>query len=175
MAQAPHALFEAHLDVRDLDRSVAYYRHVVGLELAYRLEERNVVLLWAGGRGPSMLGLWAGSSSPNAARLHLAFVLGLEAVLAAPATLRSAGVEPLDFDGQPTGEACVIEWMPAASVFFRDPDGHLLEFIAMLPDEPRPEAGVVPWREWTARSTGEAGWRPASGVAALSGARGAGR
>ena len=158
MAQAPHALSEAHLDVRDLDRSAAYYRDVVGLELAYRLEERNVVLLWAGGRGPSMLGLWAGSSSPNAARLHLAFVLGLEAVLAAPATLRSAGVEPLDFDGQPTGEACVIEWMPVASVFFRDPDGHLLEFLSMLLDEPQPEVGVVSWSSAAAPPPGQEAW-----------------
>jgi len=151
---APQTLFEAHLDVRDLDRSVAFYRDVVGLELAHRLEERNVVFLWAGGRGRSMLGLWAGSSSPNAARLHLAFARDLEAVLAAPAALRVAGIEPLDFNGRPTGEACVIGWMPAASVFFRDPDDHLLEFIAMLPDEPRPEMGVVPWGEWPAHRAG---------------------
>jgi lactoylglutathione lyase len=44
----------------------------------------------------------------------------------------------------------VIGWMPAASVFFRDPDGHLLEYPAMLPHEPRPEADVVPYVEWLA-------------------------
>ena len=44
----------------------------------------------------------------------------------------------------------VIGWMPAASVYFHDPDGHLLEYIAMLPDDPRPDVGVVTWREWTA-------------------------
>jgi lactoylglutathione lyase len=38
----------------------------------------------------------------------------------------------------------VIGWMPAAAVFFHDPDGHLLEYRTMLPHEPRPEAGVVP-------------------------------
>jgi len=27
-------------------------------------------------------------------------------------------------------------------------DENLLEFIAMLPDPPRPEAGVVRWSEW---------------------------
>ena len=41
-----------------------------------------------------------------------------------------------------------IAWMPAASVFFRDPDGHLLEYIALIPHEPRPEYGIVPWRTW---------------------------
>jgi len=42
----------------------------------------------------------------------------------------------------------VIAWMPALSVFFRDHDGHLLEYIAMLPDTPRPDDGVVPWHAW---------------------------
>jgi hypothetical protein len=35
----PHALFETHLDVRDLERSIAFYRDVVGLEFAFRLPE----------------------------------------------------------------------------------------------------------------------------------------
>jgi len=38
--------------------------------------------------------------------------------------------------------------MPAASVYFHDPDGHLLEYIAMLPQNPAPEAGVMPWSAW---------------------------
>src|SRR5919199_4455373 len=127
MASIQHSLFETHLDVRDLGRSVAFYRDVVGLEPAYRLRERGVAFLSIGGRGRSMPGLWAGGSSPNAPpRLHLAFAPGLEAVLAEPAALRAAGVEPLDFHGGPTAEPPVIGWMPAASVFFRDPDGHLL-------------------------------------------------
>jgi lactoylglutathione lyase len=29
--------------------------------------------------------------------------------------------------------------MPTASVFFKDPDGHLLEYLAMLPQNSRPE------------------------------------
>ncbi len=153
----PHALFETHLDVRDLERSVAFYRDVVGLEFAYALEERRVAFLWVGGRGRSMFGLWSGSSSPNATRLHVAFALGLDAVLAAPAALRASGVEPLDFHGRPTAEPSVIGWMPAASVFFHDPDGHLLEYLALLPDEPRPEASAVPYAEWLARRAQEAG------------------
>jgi lactoylglutathione lyase len=84
-------------------------------------------------------------------RLHLAFGLALEAVLASPATLRRSGVAPLDLHGQPTTEPSVIGWMPAAAVFFHDPDGHLLEHLAMLPHQPRPEAGVVPDRAWLAR------------------------
>ena len=64
---------------------------------------------------------------------------------------RTAGAEPLDFFDRPTDEPSVFGWMPAASVFFRDPDGHLLEYLAMLPHEARPEAGVVPYGEWTVR------------------------
>lgn len=146
----PHALFETHLNVRNLDRSIAFYRDVVGLEPAFKLEERQVAFFWIGGRGHAMLGLWAGSSSPNLMQLHIALAVEREAVLAASSALRAAGVEPLDFHGQPTAEPSVIGWMPAASVFFRDPDGNLLEYLAMLPHEPRPEAGVVSYGEWIA-------------------------
>jgi hypothetical protein len=38
--------------------------------------------------------------------------------------------------------------MPAASIFFRDPDNHLLELLAMLPDAPRPSAGIVSYCTW---------------------------
>jgi lactoylglutathione lyase len=147
----PHSLFETHLDVHDLERSITFYRNVVGLEFAFLVLERQVAFFWIGGRGKSMLGLWSGSSSPNAARLHIAFALDLDAVLASPSALRQHGVEPLDFAGRPATEPSVIGWMPAASVFFHDPDGHLLEYLAMLPQEPCPEAGVVPYGEWLGR------------------------
>ena len=66
----------------------------------------------------------------------------------APAALRAAGVAPLDFAGNPTEEPVVLAWMPAGSLYFRDPDGNLIEFLAMLPDAPDPKLGVVGWTEW---------------------------
>ena len=141
------SLFEAHLTVADLDRSVAFYRDVVGLSLAHVVPMR-AAFFWIGGPGHAMLGVWAAGSGPQQTRLHVAFRASLDHVLAAPRVLQSAGIAPLDFDGQPTDSPVVIAWMPAASVFFRDPDGHLLEYIAMLPDTPRPVLGVVPWRMW---------------------------
>jgi lactoylglutathione lyase len=105
-------LFEAHLEVRDPGCSISFYRDLLGLELAHVLPERQVAFFWVGGRGRSMLELWSGSASPNTLRLHLAFGLELEAVLTSPAVLRRAGVEPLDFHGQPTAEPSVIGWMP---------------------------------------------------------------
>jgi lactoylglutathione lyase len=95
-----------------------------------------------------MLGLWVAGSAPQTVTLHTAFRVSPAAVMAAPGLLRSAGVTPLDFDGRPTDLPVVLGWIPAAAVYFRDPDGHLLEYIAPLPHEPRPDCGVMPWRMW---------------------------
>lgn len=42
----------------------------------------------------------------------------------------------------------VFGWMPAIAIYFQDPDGHSLEFIAMLPGRPQPEIGIVSYDEW---------------------------
>ena len=141
-------LFEVHLSVADLDRAIAFYRDAVGLRLAHIEKERRAAFFWIGAAGNAMLGLWSAGSAPQSITSHTAFRASLEDVIAAPRALRAAGITPLDFDGQPTDQPIVFAWMPAASVFFRDPDGHLLEYIAMLPHEPRPEQGIVPWRMW---------------------------
>jgi lactoylglutathione lyase len=141
-------LFETHLTVRDLDRSIAFYRDVVGLPLALDLPERNAAFFWIGGPGESMLGLWTLGSAPMGLALHIALRASLEDVLRAPDALRSAGAEPLSFFATPATEPSVIGWMPAAAVYFRDPDGHLIEYLAMLPGPARPELGIVPWSQW---------------------------
>jgi hypothetical protein len=47
--------------------------------------------------------------------------------------------------------------MPAASVYFDDPDGHSLEYISVLPDAPRPDlSGRVKLSEWRLMNTGGA-------------------
>jgi len=145
-----HDLFEAHLTVADLQRAITFYRDLLGLKLAHVVDQRQVAFFWIGAAGNAMLGVWAAGSSPQRMVLHTAFRTGLADVIAAPGVLRSAGITPLDFDGQLTDQPVVFAWMPAASVFFHDPDGNLLEYIAMLPDPPRPDLGVVSWREWTA-------------------------
>jgi lactoylglutathione lyase len=70
-------------------------------------------------------------------------------LLEAPKRLRAANIVPLDFAGNPAEEPVVLAWMPAASLYFHDPDGHMLEYLCMLPDSPRPELGVIGWAEWT--------------------------
>ena len=142
-------LFETHLTVRDVPRSIAFYRDVVGLPLALDLPERNAAFMWIGGRGRSMLGLWGIGSSVNSLTLHIAFDVALPDLLAAPDGLRAHGVTPLSFFGEETDEPDVLAWMPAAAVYFQEPDGHLLEYLTMLDAEPRPDAGIVPWSEWS--------------------------
>ena len=141
-------LFETHLPVTDLNQSMKFYRDVLGLRLAHVVPARQAAFFWIGSAGNAMLGLWGVGSGPQKMTLHAAFRVSIEDVIAAPRVLRSAGITPFDFDGQPTDQPVVFAWMPAASVFFHDPDGHLLEYIAMLPHEPRPEQGVVPWHVW---------------------------
>jgi hypothetical protein len=43
--------------------------------------------------------------------------------------------------GRPWRADCLCFGCPAASVFFDDPDGNLLEYIFVLPNPPRPELG----------------------------------
>lgn len=147
-------LFEAHLTVASLDASISFYRDVLGLELAHTTAERHAAFFWVGSRGRSMIGIWAAGAVPQKITTHIAFAASLEDVLAAPQALRAAGVTPLDFDGHATNEASVLCWMPAASVYFHDPDGHLLEYIAMLPGMPSPGAGVVSWPAWQLAQSG---------------------
>jgi lactoylglutathione lyase len=142
-------LFETHLTVADLERSVAFYRHVVGLPVALELPERGAAFHWIGRPGQAMLGLWSIGSAPMGMRLHIAFAMALADVRAAPDRLRGQSIQPLSFFGEPTDEPSVIGWMPAAAVYFLDPDGHMLEYLAMLDGPPKPELGIVPWSQLT--------------------------
>ena len=144
-------LFEAHLNVANLERAVHFYTEVLGFELAKLFPDRRAAFVWIGRRGESMLGLWESGSSPQRMSLHVAFKVPLVDLLESVVAMRRSGIEPLGFDGEPVDEPVVIAWMPAAAIYFRDPDGNLLEFIAMLEETARPGLGVLAWSEWDAR------------------------
>jgi lactoylglutathione lyase len=76
-------LFESHLTVTSLERSMNFYGQSLELELATVLWERRVAFYWIGGRGNSMLGLWEVGTGPQRMSLHLAFRVDLEHLLAA--------------------------------------------------------------------------------------------
>lgn len=145
-------LYESHLTVANLDRSIAFYRDVVELELAHVVPSRHAAFFWVGARKQSMLGLWCIHSSPVRLRLHIAFATELEHVRNSVAILRSKGIVPRSGGGGPElDEPTVFPWMPAASVYFDDPDGHSLEYIAVLPHSPQPDMpGRVPLSAWMA-------------------------
>jgi lactoylglutathione lyase len=149
---AIRGLFETHLTVRDLQRSITFYRDIIGLQLAYEVSECNAAFFWIGDHTArySMLGLWSAGTAPLGLNLHIAFeVAAIDDLLDAPKRLKESGIIPLSFFGDESLEPSVIGWMPAAAVYFRDPDYHLIEYLTMLDDkERRPDLGIVSWSEW---------------------------
>jgi lactoylglutathione lyase len=101
-----------------------------------------------------MLGIWSVGTAPIGLTLHVAFeVAGINDLLSAPQQLKAQGIMPLSFFGTESMEPSVIGWMPAAAIYFRDPDGHLLEYLTVLDDKMRrPDLGVISWAEWVAHN-----------------------
>jgi catechol 2,3-dioxygenase-like lactoylglutathione lyase family enzyme len=122
-------LLETALYVRDLDRSIAFYRDVVGL--AVMLENPRMVALDAG-RGGVLLLFRQGATSQDftdatgtvpghegEGRLHMAFAISAGTLEEWRAHLARCGL-PL------AGE---VRWRRGGvSLYVRDPDGHAIEF-----------------------------------------------
>lgn len=140
-------LFETHLNVSDLARSVEFYRDVLELEFAYEQPERLVAFFWIGGHNQAMLGLWQ-KPVDDIQRQHFAFTVSLDDMRHAKQYLLDKGLSPRNFLNDGTQDPMVFGWMPAVALYFQDPDGHSLEFIAPLDGEARPDLGIVAWDEW---------------------------
>lgn len=148
-------LFETHLQVKNLEHSMEFYEKVLGLELGLKEESRRVAIYWIGGKTRSALGLWEKPpwvSETNArdqiVTQHFAFEIDLADLGRVVAGVKQRGIEFRNFFGQTTDIPSVFGWVPAASIYFNDPDRHLLEFIAKLPGKAKPEVGVVSMDEW---------------------------
>ena len=136
-------LYEAHLPVADTAVAEKFYREIVGLIFAYRDPARDIVFLWSDAREKGLVGLWGpgtqyGPTDRSVPAHHLAFAVECDQLLHAIEKLEAHGVETFGFKGKKTLEPSVIAWMPSAQIYFRDLDGHWLEFISILPEEARP-------------------------------------
>jgi lactoylglutathione lyase len=155
MSFSIQGIFEVHLPVSNRAAAAEFYQRVLGFELATEIPNRDITFLWIGGRGKGMLGLW-GPECPNPpitrGQAHFAFQVSLEELEKSPLVFEQKGVTPLDFDGEHTDEPVVLAWMPAASVYFKDLDGHSIELITMLDEEPRKELGVLSLSRWRAKT-----------------------
>lgn len=133
-------LYETHLPVANTEVAKEFYTTVVGLPLAYRDPTRDIVFLWAESKEQGMIGLWgpgtAYGPTDGTARSHVALAVSFDQLLAAIKKLSECGIETFGFDGTKTREPTVIGWMPSAQIYLRDPDGHIIEFINILPDPP---------------------------------------
>jgi catechol 2,3-dioxygenase-like lactoylglutathione lyase family enzyme len=158
-------LFETHVDVTDLNRSLEFYTGVLGLTLALQREvdgarvdahsrgARRFALLWVGGRGHALLGLWE-RPRDHIRTQHFAFEVELHELPALVSRLEEQGIEFRDFFQQRTTTPTVFGFIPAASIYFDDPDGHVLELLAPIAGAPRPDLTAVSWAEWTRAMAG---------------------
>src|SRR5258708_32972523 len=88
-------LFEAHISVRHFDRSVAFYRDVLGLELGVAQPERPAAFFWIGGGGRGLIGGLSPGGRPLPRKRHpLSVAVELKGVLAGRQRRRSAAVYP---------------------------------------------------------------------------------
>ncbi len=100
-----------------------------------------------------MLGLWGPSTTLGREfhTCHIAFNVSLDELLAVGKRLNAAGIQTQNFGAEKTTEPSVIGWMPSAQLYFRDSDGHSVEFIALLDESPEPKF-VGSLSEWKQRS-----------------------
>ncbi len=147
-------LFETHLHVANLEIAMKFYGEVLGLELGLKEAKRRAAFYWIGPNRTTMLGIWeeppwipAGTGNLIQPQ-HLAFEVKFEDLPAAIDRLKKHGIKIKDFFDQVTDEPSVLGWIPAASIYFNDIDGHLLELIAKLDSQPAADIGVVSLAEW---------------------------
>ncbi|MGW4498941.1 VOC family protein [Micromonospora sp. NPDC004336] len=143
---APTALKTGHvgLNVTDLDRSIDFYRAVLGLDVQAEGKEEGRRFVFLGRDGHMLVALWeqseGGFPTDRPGLHHLSFqVESIAEVEAVQATLKALGAE-FAYDGiVPHGEGA-----SSGGVFFVDPDGIRLEVYAPTGADPAaaPVSGV---------------------------------
>jgi catechol 2,3-dioxygenase-like lactoylglutathione lyase family enzyme len=123
-----NGILESSLYVADLPRSVQFYQRVMGLEVligdqrfcALNVAGRQVLLLFLQGATTEPMALPGGVIPPHdgSGTTHVAFAIGAEELGGWKARLAANGI----------AIESTVHWPPGGiSIYFRDPDGHLLE------------------------------------------------
>jgi len=122
-------VIETSLYVDDLDRAARFYEDVLGLPVltadsrfrAYNVGDVGVLLLFRRGATLATVRMPGGTIPPHDGHgpLHIAFAVGADQLA--------------KWEGRLSGHGIAIEgrtdWARGGhSIYFRDPDGHLLEF-----------------------------------------------
>ena len=99
-----------------------------------------------------MIGLWGpgtayGIRDEVNLKCHIAFSIPLDQLFGMIEKLNKSGIDTFGFGGEKAEEPTVIGWMPSVQIYFRDPDGHMLEFISILPEHPNPNFNGL-YSEW---------------------------
>lgn len=143
-------LYEAHLPVRDLKRSTEFYTSLE-LELAY--ETPKLAFFWIV-KGQSWVGLWETDKveTPYHPSLrHIAFHVDIGAIRNAMEWLAKRGIEGRTaFGFSPEEQPVILPNRPYAhaAVYFYDPDGNSLEFIAPLDFKVEEEFDMMSLAQW---------------------------
>ena len=121
-------VIETALYVDDLDRARAFYETVLGLQaltsdsrfVAFDVGGRSVLLLFLRGSTPETIQLPGGTIPPHdgSGPIHVAFAIP---AVELPAWEKSLGEHDIAIEGR-------TDWPRGGkSIYFRDPDNHLLE------------------------------------------------
>jgi len=146
-------LYETHLQVKDLNASIEFYNKL-GLELSLLIEERRIAFFYIG-KERQLLGLWEVPKGSDVSKRHFAFGTDLDLLKDSIDWLRERGIEPIKTFGKEPIEPIVHSWMPAAAIYFNDPDGNELEFISWLPSEPKNLGNAIYLSEWNKMTKSE--------------------
>ena len=112
-------IYEVAIRVKDLAKAEPFYLEVLDLEIGIRDSKRNWLFLRAGGEAGMIV---LQEDKTDWPLQHFAFTVDEADIERAAEMLRARGVKV---------EGPVIhQWMPAKSIYFRDPDGHDLELCA---------------------------------------------